>query len=81
MTHTYIAVDFGAGSGRVMAGSCSKGTIKLEEIHRFSNRQIRVGKHVYWDFPALFQNMKDGLRKAVAKGYSIKSIGIDTSAL
>jgi len=78
VTHTYIAVDFGAGSGRVMAGSCYKGTIKLEEIHRFSNRQVRVGKHVYWDFPALFQDMKDGLRKAVAKGYSIKSIGIDT---
>lgn len=79
MTHnTYIAVDFGAGSGRVMAGSCCKGTVKLEEIHRFRNRQIRVGKHVYWDFPALFQDMKDGLRKAVSRGYSIKSIGIDT---
>ena len=50
----------------------------MEEVHRFPNRQVRLGKHVYWDFPALFADMKDGLKKAAAKGYKVESIGVDT---
>lgn len=78
MTDTYLAVDFGAGSGRVMAGTVTDSTVHLEEIHRFANRQITIGSHTYWDFPALFQEMKDGIKKAVDEGLNIKSIGIDT---
>jgi rhamnulokinase len=61
-----------------MAGTCADATVHLDEIHRFANRQITLGSTTYWDFPALFQEMKDGLRKAVDEGYNIKSIGIDT---
>ncbi len=74
----YLAVDFGAGSGRVIAGVIRQSTLILEEVHRFPNRQIRLGKHLYWDFLSLFEEMKNGIRQAVLKGYSIKSIGIDT---
>lgn len=74
----YVAVDFGGGSGRVIAGHLSQNQLKLEEIHRFSNRQIKIGKHLYWDFPALFEEMKTGLRMVAQKGYRAKSIGIDT---
>ena len=41
--NTYLAVDFGGGSGRVMAGSICQGTLKLEEVYRFPNRQVRKG--------------------------------------
>ena len=79
MQHIYLACDFGGGSGRVMAGWMEDGKVRLEEVHRFVNRQVRLGDTLYWDFPALFQEMKDGLRKAVAKyGSRIVSIGIDT---
>lgn len=78
MKNTYLAVDFGGGSGRVMAGYIEGGKLILEEVHRFGNRQVKLGNHVYWDFPALFQDMKDGLKKAAQKGYQVKSIGIDT---
>ena len=78
MKNTYLAVDFGGGSGRVMAGYIDEGKLILEEVHRFGNRQVKLGNHVYWDFPALFQDMKDGLKKAAQKGYQVKSIGIDT---
>ena len=75
----HLACDFGGGSGRVMAGWLEDGTVRLEEIHRFQNRQVRLGDTLYWDFPALFQDMKDGLRKAAERyGSSIVSIGIDT---
>ncbi|MBQ5371036.1 MAG: rhamnulokinase, partial [Bacteroidaceae bacterium] len=76
--NVYLAADFGGGSGRVIAGWLENGRIVMEEVHRFGNRQVRLGEHVYWDFPALFEDMKGGLKKAAARGYSVKSIGIDT---
>ena len=75
---TYLAADFGGGSGRIMAGTLTEGKLKLEEVYRFGNRQIRLGKHVYWDFLSLFEEMKNGLRVAARKGYLVKSIAIDT---
>ena len=75
----HLACDFGGGSGRVMAGWLEDEKVRLEEIHRFQNRQVRLGDTLYWDFPALFQDMKDGLRKAATRyGDRIVSIGIDT---
>ena len=78
MNKVYLAADFGGGSGRVIAGWLDGGRLVMEEVHRFPNRQVRLGKHVYWDFPALFADMKDGLKKAAAKGYEVESIGVDT---
>lgn len=79
MQHIHLACDFGGGSGRVMAGWLENGKVRLEEVHRFANRQIKLGNTLFWDFPALFQDMKDGLRKAAEKyGSRIVSIGIDT---
>ncbi len=74
-----IAVDFGAGSGRVMAARTDAGgVIRVSEIHRFANRRVTLGHHTYWDFPALYAEMLEGLRKAAATGERIESIGIDT---
>lgn len=78
MNKVYLAADFGGGSGRVIAGWLEDGQLKMEEVHRFGNRQVRLGDHVYWDFPALFEEMKTGLKKAAVKGYRVSSIGIDT---
>ena len=76
---SHIAIDFGGGSGRVMAGTYqADGSIELREIHRFANRPARLGNHLYWDFPALFEEMTEGLRKAVAEGLRIASVGIDS---
>lgn len=78
MSKVYLAADFGGGSGRVIAGWLENGQLKMEEVHRFGNRQVRLGDHVYWDFPALFEDMKAGLKKAASKGYKVASIGVDT---
>ena len=64
--NTYLAVDFGGGSGRVIAGSLLQGKLELEEIHRFTNRQVKLGNHVYWDFPALFEDMKTCCTKGIS---------------
>ena len=75
----YLAADFGAGSGRVIVGTPSTEGIQLEEIHRFENNQKMIDGHLRWDFYALFNELKTGLKKAFAKyGDEIESIGIDT---
>ena len=75
----YIAADFGAGSGRVIVGTPSAEGIQLEEIHRFENNQKMIDGHLRWDFNALFNELKTGLKKTFAKyGDEIESIGIDT---
>lgn len=78
MKDAFIAADFGGGSGRVIAGVIEGSRLTLHEIHRFENRQIRLGAHIYWDFLRLFDEMVRGLRKAVDEGYRLRSVGIDT---
>ncbi len=78
MRDVFLAVDFGAGSGRVMAGFLRDGKIELEELHRFANRQIKLGDVLCWDFPALFQEMKNGIAEAAKRDYRVRSIGVDT---
>lgn len=82
MSKTYLAADFGGGSGRVIAGhirSTSSGkALVMEEVYRFPNRCIKIGDYLYWDFPALFAELKTGLSIAASKYSDISSIGIDT---
>ena len=78
MKEAYLAIDFGGGSGRVIAGYLSGDELQLDTVYRFPNRQVRMGGRIYWDFLSLFEEMKTGIRKAVEKGYVLKSIGIDT---
>ena len=35
MNDAYIAVDFGGGSGRVIAGTIIGGRLTLDEVYRF----------------------------------------------
>ena len=79
---TYLAIDFGGGSGRVVAGTITteggRKQLQMQLVHRFQNRQVRLGDHVYWDFPALFEDMKAGLRKAAQMGLKVAGIAVDT---
>ena len=76
---TYLAVDLGASSGRVLAGKYDGEKLHLEEVHRFGNGGVKVGPHLYWDLLRLWTDIKEGLRKAhQASGESICSVGVDT---
>ena len=76
-TKKVLAIDIGASSGRVMLGIFDKKTIKLEEIHRFSNDPVTARGIMYWDVLRLLFEIKQGLIKAKPYG-KIQSIGIDT---
>lgn len=74
----FAAVDLGAMSGRVMLGKHNENGIDLEEILRFPNHLIQVGKHYHWDIFELYRNVIEGLKILSTKKIQITSIGIDT---
>jgi sugar (pentulose or hexulose) kinase len=76
---TFIAVDLGAGSGRVIAATSDLSKIELEEIHRFDNPGTELPGGSFWNLIGLYREILEGLRRAVERhGDSIVSIGIDT---
>ena len=62
-----LAFDFGASSGRMILSKYADGKIELEELHRFSNDPVRIGKNFYWDTFRLYHELKQGLKKAAAR--------------
>jgi len=78
----FIAVDLGAGSGRVMAARTDLSTMTLEEVHRFENPGVELPDGSYWNILGLYREILQGLRLAVEKfGERIVAIGIDTWAV
>lgn len=75
----YLAVDFGAGSGRVIAGVLENQKLHLDEVHRFPNDGMHLVDTWYWRVTNQFEYILKGLNKAATKyGDRIVSIGIDT---
>jgi rhamnulokinase len=81
----YIAVDLGAGSGRVFLAGPQPGNLFFEEISRFQYPPREHAGHLRWDFSRIFTEIKAGLKKAGARaaelGLPIRSIGVDSWAV
>ncbi len=83
---SYLAVDLGASSGRVMAGWLDDdGKIRLEEVHRFENVPVEDGGRLRWDFEGLmgeiFVGLERGIRGCREAGRPVRSIGVDSWAV
>ncbi|MBP1040254.1 rhamnulokinase [Vagococcus sp. BWB3-3] len=78
MGTTYIAIDIGASSGRLMKSQLLDGRLSLEEIHRFKNGYDEKNGHKYWDIDRLIQEILQGLAKLKQSGVTTCHIGIDT---
>ena len=80
MAHTtHLAVDLGAGSGRVMAGHFDGHTLRIEEIHRFPNEGVKLPTGWHWNVTQLFADICHGLRLAAQQhGTSLTSVAVDT---
>ena len=76
--HHFAAIDLGATSGRVILATLCDGKIAMEEIHRFADPIIEMQGHFYWDFPAIYKSVIEGLSKIASQGVAIEAIGIDT---
>ncbi|WP_410670363.1 rhamnulokinase [Amycolatopsis sp. cmx-4-68] len=71
------AVDLGASSGRVMAGTVGPGRLSVEEVRRFPNGGVRAGPALYWDILGLFRETLTGIRDAGP----LSGVGIDSWAV
>ena len=75
----YLAVDLGASSGRVVAGSFDQRRLQLTEVYRFENGPTWVGPRMYWDVLHQWAEIQRGLRAAASQvSGQVQSIGVDT---
>ena len=72
MADTFLAVDLGAESGRVIAGNLQR----FEVVHRFANTPVRIGDSLHWNILGLYEEIKAGIRTGL--GHAPVSVGIDT---
>ena len=75
---TYVAIDLGAGSGRVVTGKLDDEGPELEVLHRFTNGPRASGGHQRWDAAALFAGVARGLAALPDQGRDVRSVGVDT---
>jgi rhamnulokinase len=83
---SYLAVDLGGGSGRVMRGSFDGRQMSMSEVHRFGNSPVEASGHWYWDIRRLFASVREGLRRGLVgsptpSGVGITSWGVDFALL
>ena len=74
-----LAVDLGAGSGRVVAGIYDGSRLDMAELNRFSNDPVKEADGWHWNLEQLFTNVRQGIAIAVKKyGDAVVSVGVDT---
>jgi rhamnulokinase len=78
-TISFLAIDLGASSGRVMVGRWANERFDLQELHRFPNGPVEILGHLHWDVLRLWQEIKAGIAHYVAQdGTPLAGIGVDT---
>jgi rhamnulokinase len=80
---SFVAVDLGASSGRVMDCRWDGQRFSLDEAHRFLNAGVRVGADLYWDVLRIWAEIQNSLRKfkslrdELPAGIGIDAWGVD----
>ena len=81
----YIAVDLGAGSGRVFLCGVAGGELLLEEVRRFKYPPREEGGRLRWPFGEVLGEIKAGLKEADGRarqsGRGVRSVGVDSWAV
>ena len=69
-----LAVDIGAESGRVVAGSLVGRKLVIEEVCRFPNTPIHMDETLRWNIQSLIKHVQNG----ISLGPGARSVGVDT---
>ncbi|HJQ88434.1 MAG TPA: FGGY-family carbohydrate kinase [Propionibacteriaceae bacterium] len=86
-TSSYVTVDLGATSGRVVVGRLERGRLELAEVHRFRNEPRGSGRDQQWDAEELFTQTLVGLQNAAvqadgaASSMGVTAWGVDLGLL
>ncbi len=71
----YLALDFGAESGRAVLAHLHSGVITTEEIHRFPNEPVEYAGSRHWDVMRLWLEVRRALSKL--EEFELSGIGVD----
>lgn len=74
----FLAFDIGASGGRAIIGNLKDDIISLKEIYTFYNGMTLIHGRYHWDIFRIFEDIKKGIKEAVAQNEIPVSIGIDT---
>ena len=78
----YVAVDLGAGSGRVVLGRFGSDSLELEVVHRFPQPTSHAGGHDRWVLKDLLAEVERGLlgvgERIRERPADLRSIGVDS---
>jgi rhamnulokinase len=77
---TYVAVDLGATSGRVVVATLRDRRFDLTGVHRFANESRGTERTRVWDVEALFAHTVVGLQRAAALGGDAGVAGVGVTA-
>ncbi len=81
----FIAVDLGAGSGRVFLAGFPEDDLLFEEVARFRYPPRKHAGALRWDFESIFRDVSEGIARAGSAarriGATVRSIGIDSWAV
>jgi rhamnulokinase len=83
-TKTYLAIDFGAESGRAVLAHLQSGILTTEEVHRFANEPVEYGESLHWDVPRLWFEVRKALSRlenAELAGIGVDAWGVDYALL
>ena len=71
MSALHVAIDLGAGSGRVIAGQVTPDGVHLEEAYRFSHSLQEQDGRLRWDYAAIKPGTNPLLRSVAIAGRRI----------
>ena len=74
---TYLAIDIGASSGKLVRGWLEDGRIETQTVHRFSHSLQKRNGHLCWDLDYIISEIIRGIDKAGPADW----ISIDTWAV
>jgi len=77
-THSYLAIDLGAESGRAILAGLDGDHLTLKEVHRFGNGPVRLPDGLHWDVLRLWSEIKAGIAAAIRRGAQPDGMGLDT---
>ena len=67
----YIAIDLGAGSGRIFLAGFDETGLLVQEIRRFQYLPKVFADHLRWDLPKIFLEIKEGLRDTASRAQEL----------
>ena len=73
---TYLAMDIGASSGKLVRAELKEGRISTSVVHRFQNNLIRTGGHLCWDIEHLYDELVAGLGRFGYQAFILATAGI-----